>query len=545
MRISARARAFLHISIFIAHTGVPSLFLFRLPQLGLIFVFETIAALWLGYVVPYHWGFRNNLQHPTVFEWSYIISYIADAVLCVCAIISALRQRKKRAEKGARHRPLSISASFAGSNPGASFANKILEVISAYWPFFWNLVFSLPVDVFFWGAPSTRSYVTWIRLVRLFPTTRTLLSALTAIDRSPSVNFSNARTLRIIFLAAYTSHVLCCLFWFVANTEEAIHFAAAPWLDLDPTSPANTFITNTTEIVWNHDYLRTVYWSLMTLTTVGHIDKLKDGKGEWWEVVIALVVVVGCTVVYTYITANITAMMLRFYQQLERYRSRVQRVDNYLRRNHVRSRLRKLVREHFRRLYDNELNGNDSMLSEMPLSLRREVSKDIMMPILRQAPIFYGVDYALLCLLCGAMQRASFLSQEFISKQGDVVTELYLLESGTVLYTMEVEGDDSDEDDDSDADGGNASGDDDDEEDVSKTHLSDDDESKTGSKISDDDGSPMILRPSMQTVARASLLAVGTLIQARHQAHHSRALLCLTAFGRRAVGSTRRNFSRA
>ena len=90
------------------------------------------------------------------------------------------------------------------------------------------------------------------------------------------------------------------------------------------------------------------------------------------------------------------------------------------------------------------------------------------------------------------------------------MTELYLLESGTVLYTMEVEGDDSDEDDDSDADGGNASGDDDDEEDVSKTHLSDDDESKTGSKISDDDGSPMILRPSMQTVARASLLAVGT-----------------------------------
>ena len=62
MRISARARAFLHISIFIAHTVVyPSLFLFRLPQLGLIFVFETIAALWLSYVVPYHWGFRNNL----------------------------------------------------------------------------------------------------------------------------------------------------------------------------------------------------------------------------------------------------------------------------------------------------------------------------------------------------------------------------------------------------------------------------------------------------------------------------------------------------
>ena len=50
----------------------------------------------------------------------------------------------------------------------------------------------------------------------------------------------------------------------------------------------------------------------------------------------------GATVVYVYVTANVTAIMLRFYQQLERYRSRVQRVDSYLRRNHVRSRLRKV-----------------------------------------------------------------------------------------------------------------------------------------------------------------------------------------------------------
>lgn len=49
--------------------------------------------------------------------------------------------------------------------------------------------------------------------------------------------------------------------------------------------------------------------------------------------------------------------------------------------------LRRLVREHFRMAYDNELNGNDTMLAEMPLSLRREVMRDIMMPVLRHAPI--------------------------------------------------------------------------------------------------------------------------------------------------------------
>ena len=77
-----------------------------------------------------------------------------------------------------------------------------------------------------------------------------------------------------------------------------------------------------------------------------------------WEICFGVFVCLFSLLAYTYINANFTAMMLRFYQQLERYRMRVQRVDNYLKRNHVRSRLRKLVREHFRQAYENE-NGDD------------------------------------------------------------------------------------------------------------------------------------------------------------------------------------------
>ena len=40
----------------------------------------------------------------------------------------------------------------------------------------------------------------------------------------------------------------------------------------------------------------------------------------------ALLIVLVATFIYTYTTANITSMMLRFYQQIERYRSRVSAV---------------------------------------------------------------------------------------------------------------------------------------------------------------------------------------------------------------------------
>ena len=58
------------------------------------------------------------------------------------------------------------------------------------------------------------------------------------------------------------------------------------------------------------------------------------------------------------------------------------------------------------------------------------------MRTLRLAPIFLGVESAMISLICSMLTRVSFLKEELICKQGDVVPELLILESGTVMLTV-------------------------------------------------------------------------------------------------------------
>ena len=69
---------------------------------------------------------------------------------------------------------------------------------------------------------------------------------------------------------------------------------------------------------------------------------------------------------YIYVTANFTSMMLRVQQSLEQYRTRVENIDSYLRRNHVRHSLRKLVKQHFRQSFESAGMNDEVLLQQVP-----------------------------------------------------------------------------------------------------------------------------------------------------------------------------------
>ena len=112
----------------------------------------------------------------------------------------------------------------------------------------------------------------------------------------------------------------------------------------------------------------------------------------------SIVVLLFVSGVYIYITANCTSVTLRVYQSLEQYRSRYRRtvartrcpfaralrgqpvcvcvslacgsvtlVDSFLRRNKVRSSLRRLVRQHFKQEFlEGQAMTDDTLLRQMP-----------------------------------------------------------------------------------------------------------------------------------------------------------------------------------
>ena len=105
-----------------------------------------------------------------------------------------------------------------------------------------------------------------------------------------------------------------------------------------------------------------------------------------------------------------------------------------------------LPRSHFTHAFSLGSDDDQALLEQMPHSLRRAVLSDIYMATLRRTPIFFGCA-RLLRTICPLVRRSVCLSGDKLCKQGDVATELYVLESGHLKLTFSLtdDADDADE----------------------------------------------------------------------------------------------------
>ena len=305
-----------------------------------------------------------------------------------------------------------------------------------------QLLLAIPYDALLWSTPFASQFVPFLRLVRLYPISIVKTdSLLSGWERSQNVSFMIARYLRVLWIVCLVVHTIACSFIY-ATQQPAIasHYLSAPWMRAETGSLDSS------------TYLRSAYWALVTITTVGHADVIDEDQSRLhaatWEIFFCIIVILVATLLYIYITANFTSMMIRVYQNLEKYRVRVAHVESYLKRHRVRASLCRLVRQHVKASYENAGRDDDALLRELPRSLRRELMIDINMRTLRTAPIFLGCDSAMISLVCSMLTRVTFLREELIHKQGDVVRELLILESGTIMYTISPPEEEDDEQDD-------------------------------------------------------------------------------------------------
>ena len=357
---------------------------------------------------------RNNAK-------VFIASYMFDTIFLSCSLARIQRalppkyklswQRICGGKKGDKHS--SAVAGWQAPSDDSSVCS-MTAVKTTLRPVL-QMIIVVPWDAFLWST----AYVQWVpfvRMMRLLPFGfQKIDTLLTRIERSQNISFIITRSARIAFISFWVVHIFACLFYFGANQATIqSHYESAPWMrgvnSSDPES-ANA-------------YLRALYWGLISVTTVGHVDVMDEDPSRPpaadWELWISIFIVVLATFVYIYLTANFTSMTMRSYQQLEKYRTYVAHVESYLQRHHVRPTLRRLVRQHVKQQFELDGRDDEAILRELPRSMRRELMIDINMRTLRTASLFVGSNNAMISLVCSMLTRVSFLREELIHKQGDV-----------------------------------------------------------------------------------------------------------------------------
>ena len=82
-----------------------------------------------------------------------------------------------------------------------------------------------------------------------------------------------------------TDYLAC--FFVIISREDTLgaarhHYATSPWMSDDEDTDA---------WVWYEVLVRALYWALMTLTTVGHVDKMTSyERGADWEYLVGIII---------------------------------------------------------------------------------------------------------------------------------------------------------------------------------------------------------------------------------------------------------------
>lgn len=426
---------------------------------------EFLCALYVSTIVPFQLAYTLEANFGSLWLANYFVDGIqvvcsfyrlrmklpvnlrdlVDRAMCTCC--PGFLQPKSMHTETAKQRREKRKANMDNDDDEDNCNWKAVRRVT---PSLCIFLCNVPYDLAMWGFDrDIINVIPYTRLIRLVPAPFQLLKHIEKVEKSQSVTFVFARTVRLLIMCFLGLHWISCGFTMAARNPDATHYNNAPWWtqDCDDWQCTNSTAYSGVSL----HYLHSIYWSMLTVAQVGHKDVVNEGgskdNGEVWEFIVAIIIVIFASGLYLYIDANFTSMMLRFYGEVESYRARIGAIDGYLKRHRVDNRLRVLVKQHFKETYQSEGKDDAALLAQMPRSLRREVLKHINLRVLRKVAIFFGCDSAFMGQLCHVLQRVTFIPSEEICKQGDIGREMYFLESGRVQSTIEPPEDDYDSDD--------------------------------------------------------------------------------------------------
>ncbi|OCT67278.1 hypothetical protein XELAEV_18038562mg [Xenopus laevis] len=208
--------------------------------------------------------------------------------------------------------------------------------------------------------------------------------------------------------------------------SKAVGFGADSWVYPNITDPNFGYLAR--------EYVYCLYWSTLTLTTIGDTPK-PETDTEYLFVIFDFLVGV---LIFATIVGNVGSMISNMNATRTDFQAKIDAIKHYMQFRHVSKDLEAKVILWFDYLWTNKKTVDEKeVLKNLPDKLRAEIAINVHLETLKKVRIFQNCEAGLLVELVLKLRPQVFSPGDYICRKGDIGREMYIIKEGKLAVVGE------------------------------------------------------------------------------------------------------------
>ena len=219
--------------------------------------------------------------------------------------------------------------------------------------------------------------------------------------------FQNTALLMLVFFA----------FWLLLTA----HWLACGWLALGGIQQAGDQFTL---------YLRSLYWCITTLATVGYGDIVPTTNPQTIYAMVVMLLGVG---VYGYVIGNVANLLTNLDMAKRHYMESMERLGAFLRYRNIPLDLQRRLRDYYSYLWENRMGYDEAaVMADLPQGLRTEVALYLRRDFIERAPLFSNASHELVREIALQLRPVVYTPGDYVFRAGHYGRHMYFIGRGQV-----------------------------------------------------------------------------------------------------------------